>query len=436
MSLRTPTLLVLALLAPRPGDAAPLSLDRAIQLALAHNELARAADERRLASDARVTRARAYFFPNLVGTASYSRRSTEVTRQLGTEPVTLLRLHGLQATVTLSQTLFDPRSYPLYRQALEDRKATRSSSEHQKRLLRFETAQAFLSTLTLEWVVQSAGRRLALARQNLADARARYGAQLSSSNDVTKAELESAIAERELTRARASVATARLQLGHLLNTEVSDALEVPEPLLALASAKVASSQKLVEEARRQRLDLRASEGQLRALRAFASEPLLRVLPSLVFSGQVKATNEPGFVGKYVDWSLGLSLSWTLFDGGVWYGEWKERRAQTRAAEAETEARSRQVALDVRRALVEIENAQAASRLAQVAVDAAAKNARETAALYRQGLASALENADASTRLFDAEVNFARERYGLAIAYLNLRAALGHDPLPTVEERRS
>jgi hypothetical protein len=35
--------------------------------------------------------------------------------------------------------------------------------------------------------------------------------------------------------------------------------------------------------------------------------------------------------------------------------------------------------------------------------------------------------DASAGLFDAEVALARERYGLALAMLDLRAALGLDP---------
>jgi outer membrane protein TolC len=48
-------------------------------------------------------------------------------------------------------------------------------------------------------------------------------------------------------------------------------------------------------------------------------------------------------------------------------------------------------------------------------------------LYRQGLASALQVADATVRLFEAEVGFVAQRYGLGIAFLNLEAALGLDP---------
>ena len=44
------------------------------------------------------------------------------------------------------------------------------------------------------------------------------------------------------------------------------------------------------------------------------------------------------------------------------------------------------------------------------------------------LATALAVADANLRLFEAEVDLARARYGVGVAFLGLRAARGLDPL--------
>jgi outer membrane protein TolC len=62
------------------------------------------------------------------------------------------------------------------------------------------------------------------------------------------------------------------------------------------------------------------------------------------------------------------------------------------------------------------------------VAAAQKNVSETSTLYKQGLARALEVADATAGLYDAEVALAQESYQLGVALLDLRAALGLDPL--------
>ena len=56
--------------------------------------------------------------------------------------------------------------------------------------------------------------------------------------------------------------------------------------------------------------------------------------------------------------------------------------------------------------------------------AARKNTDETNILYREGLASALELADATQRLFEAEVAEVTARYRMALAYLSLREASG------------
>ena len=89
---------------------------------------------------------------------------------------------------------------------------------------------------------------------------------------------------------------------------------------------------------------------------------------------------------------------------------------------------RSVALEVETADSALSSARDTATAAEAAVTAARKNVEETRTLYRQGLSRALEVADATAGLFDAEVALARERYGLGIALLDLRAALGSDPL--------
>jgi len=78
--------------------------------------------------------------------------------------------------------------------------------------------------------------------------------------------------------------------------------------------------------------------------------------------------------------------------------------------------------------VELTNAQAALRQSELAAAQARRNAEETGILYRQGLSTALAVADASLSLFQAEVDLARARYTLGVALLDLRSAVGLDPL--------
>ncbi len=405
-----------------------LSLEKAVRLALERNERARAAEARLQASQARVSGARAFFLPDLTLVGAYTRRAYQTSREVGGETVILQRYNALSPTAMMSLNIFDARAFPLYRMAKQDREATRLSSADDRRLLAFDAAEAFLTALSAEQVSEAARRRLDFARKSLKDAQARFEAQIVSSNDVTRAELELATAERELTGAHGDAETARLSLGHLLDTDVEGPLAPPAALLQAAAEPPGRGDDLIALAQRQRPDVAAGRQRAEALHASAQEPLFRAFPSLTLTGQYRGTNETGLNGRRHDGNAALSLAWRLYDGGEASASRAERLALARAADLDAQAVERRVALEVRSALVALASRQAAIRQASVAVEVARKNADQAAELYRQGLANALQVADANIRLFESEVALARARYGLALAHLDLRAARGLDPL--------
>jgi outer membrane protein TolC len=126
--------------------------------------------------------------------------------------------------------------------------------------------------------------------------------------------------------------------------------------------------------------------------------------------------------------LGVSFAWPVFDAGVRRADRAERNAFVRGLELELEASLREVDRQLRSAGVQLSTEQAALREATAALRAATKNADETNTLYREGLASALELADATQRLFEAEVAEVTARYRMALSYLALREAQGVAPL--------
>jgi outer membrane protein TolC len=218
-----------------------------------------------------------------------------------------------------------------------------------------------------------------------------------------------------------------LQLGYLLDTSLQGTLQVPESLLAAAELVPAAAEEMLVGAQNRRLDLRALNWHAKAQHAMVLEPSFKWLPSLSFSGQYRYTNEAGLNVNSTSWSAGLVFNWSIFDGFSRNGEYKERKAMARLADLDVHSASRRLELEVRDSLVSLTSQQASLKKAQVAWDVARKNAQEIAELYRQGLGNALQVADANVRLFEAEVEVARQRHGLAQTLLNLRAAQGLDP---------
>ncbi|MCY1023506.1 TolC family protein [Pyxidicoccus sp. MSG2] len=414
--------------APPGAEAASLTLERAVSLAAERNESALAAQQRAEASQARVARARAFFFPELTATGTYTRRSNQSTREVGGQEVILQRYNALGASFVARVTLFDARGFPLYRAARLEGEASGLDSVEARRQVSFEAANAFLVSLADQHVFQAAEQRLAFARQSLEDAKARAGAGLASTNDVTRAELEVASAEVQRTSARNTAQTSRLELGYLLVEPVEGGLAPPDALLTDAARPLASHEGVVQGAADRRPDILSARLRVESLEANALEPLARLLPALGASYTYRLTNESGLTGRTGDGFFTVDLTWNLFDGGERYAERRERVALAKAAKLEEQASTRRVDVDIQRARVGLENAQAALSQSDLAVRAARQNAEEQGILYRQGLSTALTVADAAVSLFETEVAQARSRYALGVALLGLRAAVGLDPL--------
>ncbi|WP_407755438.1 TolC family protein [Archangium sp.] len=407
----------------------PLTLERAVSLAAEHNETALSAQARAEAAGARVDKARAFFLPRLTLNGTYTRRLREATREQDGQTVVTQRFNALGGSAIARITLFDARGFPLYEAAKRDKEATALDAVETRRQVAFQAANAFLSALGLQQVSEAAERRLAYARQSLEEAQARARAGLASTNDVTRARLDVATAEAQLASAVGDAQESRLELGYLVVVPVEGPLAAPETLLGEASRPVDSFAGLADKALERRPDILSARLRVEQQRALAREPLARLFPSLSASAQGTATNEAGFATtSNFNGFFTVDLTWTLFDGGERYADRHERLALTRALELDATARVRRVDVAVERAHVSLRTAQAALSQSQVAVEAARQNAEETSILYRQGIATSLALSDAQVRQFESEVALARARYALGFALLELRAAVGLDPL--------
>jgi len=422
-------LLLIAASPPLGAQDIVLTLEAAVKRALEQNEQSLAADQSYAAAGARVTRARAFFLPQITGTGVYTRRPFQVVRDFQGTQIAIQRFNALSGVLALNLTLFDAVSIPNYRSARSERAAQMYASAEEKRQLAFEVGNAYLATLGVDQVLVASEHRYEYAKQSLDAARARYKAGLVGVNDVTRAELEFATAEMGVTQVKGQVQTTYLQLGYLLDDAdiLRRRLEAPEFLLQAAEEVALAVDRSIEEAQDRRLDLNSLRWRASSQHALVLSPTLKWFPALSLTGQYRYTNEAGLTGRNTNWNVGATLTWALFDGFARNGEYGERKALARLADLNVQASMRQVELQVREGLVSLENQRAALKQAVVAHGAAVRNATEVAELYRQGLASALEAADANVRMFEAEVTLVRERYGLAIAYLNFEAALGLDP---------
>lgn len=392
---------------------APLTIERAVALAVERNERAAIAETTVEAAEARVRRARTSFFPRIDVAGNLRGDYTDRTERT------------LSTSALLTQPIFDARAFPLYRAQRFERDATRLTATESKRTLGYDAAAVFLSALSADQVLRAAENRRAFAETNLTDVRARFEAGLVSSNDVTRAQLELATAERGVAEAAGDAQALRIELEMLVRAD-ADTLVPPTALLQAAEqAPGGVGDAMLADARRSRGDVAAQRARVEATRAFAEEPNARFIPSVLLNAQTRNINDGAlFSNRDNEGFVGLSFAWPVFDAGVRGAERAERTALLRGEELELQLTEREVERQLRSAGVQLSTERASLRQAGAALQAARRNAEETNILYREGLASALELADATQRLFEAEVAEVTARYRMALAYLALREAAG------------
>jgi outer membrane protein TolC len=413
------TALSVGLTSARAAAQEPLRMEDAILLALTNNERAQKTVQRVETAEGQVDRARTAFFPSLTSSGQGTFLAT---------PDRSGRSVTTSGSVTLSQPLLTPSAFPLYAQSKHQRESERWGANQDRRVLAFDTARAFLQVLTADRVVEAATRRLDRAKANLQNAEARAQAQLASTNDATRAQVELASSFREVATAQGNAAKATAQLSFLVGKRIEGALAAPDRTTQGAESFENAAQSKVQAAIDRRPDVKAAQERTMALDLSAREPLYRLIPSISAQAQLKVLPDPLATEKATDETVSVVLTWAIFDQGTRYADRRTRLAQAESQKLDEKLLRRSVATEVELAIIALRTAREAYRIAGDAVAAAQKLTEEEEILYRQGLARAIEVSDANSKRFDAEVSRASAKLSMEQAYLELRLALGLAPI--------
>jgi outer membrane protein TolC len=403
--------------------AEELRVEDAVALALARNEVPKISDQNVVVADAAVLKARTAFYPTVGALGTYTQSPQDVVAA-GKNSYVLL------ATVTVNQPLLNASAFPLYAQSKRLYDGQVAQTVDDKRLLAYAAVRAFFAALSADAVVAAAADRLKTAQLNVKDTQEHFDAKLVGSNDVTRANIDLGNAVNELESDRGTAQVAYQTLAFTINAPVPTKLTTPTAMLDAGKSAPPPIDDLLHTAIARRPDLASKRYLAVGAHDFAQEPLLRLVPTLGIAGTFQLSSNPTLLGGsfYNNEFLTVTLTWPIFDAGVRYADKRSRDAQAAIADLTVDALVRSVDAQVRSAVFTLLSAQAALAGALQARDAAKVSKDETAELYRHGLAKAIELVDANDSAFLADVNYASAEYGLALAYLGLRQAVGLDPI--------
>jgi outer membrane protein TolC len=176
-----------------------------------------------------------------------------------------------------------------------------------------------------------------------------------------------------------------------------------------------------------RPDVREAQSRSEAAHHVTRDSYTDYLPLLTGIFAPFYQNPPSLTVPRTGWQAQLLLTVPLFDGGLRYGQRRERSAFERQARAQLEATLRQARSEVRVAFEAVREADHANAFAHEAAKLAKEALDLAATAYRAGTATNLELIDAQRHARDAAAQAALAEDSARQARLELLVSTGRFP---------
>lgn len=391
----------------------PLTLARAEALALQFQPALRSARAQVRSAQARANQGNAALLPALAASGGVTRGDTPAL------PAATSWSYGL----TASQTLFDA---PAWYTAAAGRAAAAAQAETER-----ATRLDVLLSVRTAWFQAAAARDLvAVARETLENREAHL-AQVKAfvevgtrpEIDLAQARADRASAVVQLIGAENDLATAHAQLNQAMGLDAATDYALASDAPVALAGEDGTIEAMLTEALAARPDAAARARTRQARLATLRSAQGGFLPTLDAGAKV------GEAGPELDqtqrsWSAGLTLSWTLFEGGRGAAKVSEARADLDALDADDEAFRQAIRLALEQARLAVRAARASLTASGEVVLNARERLRLAEARYKAGLGSGLELNDAQVAVTSAAAQEVKARFTLSSARAQLANALG------------
>lgn len=286
--------------------------------------------------------------------------------------------------------------------------------------IKMQVAEAYVSVLRSEGALQVAQNHVDSLSKFHQDVNNLYDQGVVAKNDVLAADVELANARQLVVQASNRLDIARAHYNQLLDRKLDDEVRLAREFPETPPGTLAE---LSNSALTQRPELVVLAQQIEALEQQAKSVKAGTMPQVAVNGgyQYQENRYQAFQGL---WMVNIGMQWKLYDGSTGHSSDAISR-QALALKEQRDDLNSTIALQVRQAWLDIQEARQRIDVAQQAIAQADENMKVTTDRYQQGLSintEVLKAEDLRTRAHD---NLNNAGYDAALANLHLRRAVGN-----------
>ena len=413
------------------AETLPLSLPKAIELATAANGNLRLQITRETIAQAEARRrfALGAFLPNIDGSISASSQTRNLSafgfRAASGSPFSIPSFVGpftvADYRATASQSILDLAAIERYRASKMQIEAVNADVRNALELTVQQVARSYVQVLRAEAALDTARANVELANRlvQLADSQKRAGT--GTGIDVTRGRVQLQNEKQRQIVAANDRERATLELKRAIGIDLAQEIEVTDKMNDGSEPGV-KPEAAIQSAHSQRPDLLAQQQ-----RQGVAQMNLKSIGSERFP-TLGASGDYGVIGDGSSMlptrSVGVGVRVSIFDGGRREARIAESGVALRQERLRADDLKKQIELEVRVALNNLESARTQIDAAKLGLDLAESELAQAQRRTEAGVASSVELTDAQTRLTRARDNSLSALYLYNLARIDVAAASG------------
>ena len=420
-------------LASGQAQTLPLSLKRAVEIAVAPDGNAKVAlaQESIQQAQERVVQAKSAFLPNL-DTSISDRRQTTNLRAFGinfSAPIpgfSLPAISGpfsvLDTRATAQQSVLNFSDREKLKTSKAQLNAVRLDLDSTKTQIGDEVAHDYLACLRADAVVTTSSANVELSQTLLDLAKRQQSAGTGTGIEVTRADVQLANDRQRSIRAQNDRARAILVLLKAMGLALSTDVDL-QTKLENTQFELPAMDALLQKARGQRPELKVQQQREQVAQLGYGAIKAERLPSIGTQADYGAIGADVLASR-ATYTMGVSLKVPVFDGFRRQARREESFSQLKQEQIRTRDLGQQVELQVRLAVENLQSAKGEVDAARDGLGLAENELAQARRRYEAGVSTSVEVTDAQTRLQRARDNQVMALYDYTVARLDLATATG------------
>ncbi len=295
-----------------------------------------------------------------------------------------------------------------------------------------EVISRYYNLLKSSQILELRNRTLEQKQNQLDFSKARFELGMVPRADTLKTRAALEGARVDLHEANGELLIRRAELNEVMGLELDSVVSIRD--IELKEPNIPEFDSVLTVAYSYRPDIKQQESSISAAKYNMMIAWINRMPTLTLTAGYNVYAEKfAFEGLPLnrtnlddnsDWSVGMNLSFPIFDGGIKSRAIRKANIDLNNARLEYEDLKRQVELEVKSAYINLENASKKIELTERQVASAEESYEAALGRYKNGLAPITEVIDAEVAFTEGKVNFINSKYGFLEAEALLKRAIG------------